>query len=148
MNYKNAVLQIWYTFNGKPRAYPQGKIYQDNGKWVYLQDMTPNTLWRNFNGYSIAEQVLDAFSRAKIRPQIIYRERHKGQLLYATPTLFKKKGIKANYGGHTQYILCLGYWKAKQGNVEDPHGLPVMELSKWLKGEQRIEWVEGGFKYL
>lgn len=131
---REAVLKIFYQKNGELRCEAQGKFYYLDGKPTFLANMTERKWWRNYAGYSIAKQLLDAFSKAKIKPQIIYRIIEKSQCWYATPTLFKTKGILANYGYHEQYVLPQKNWKVKQGNVSyEPMNLPEIVLHDWLK---------------
>jgi hypothetical protein len=131
---KETVLKIYYTVNGNLKQEEQGKFYYLEGKATFLADMTPAKWWYKFGGYSISKQILDAFSKAKIKPQIIYRLRTSGTLYYATSTLFQKKGILTASGGHSQYILPIKNFTAKKGNVaQEPKNLPVMSLSDWLK---------------
>lgn len=132
---KEAVLRIYYKDKfGKLHCDPQGKFYYLDGKPVYLADMTPNKWWRNFSGYSISKQILDAFSKLKIKPQIIYRFKEKAILYFATSTLFTKKGIFVPYGSHEQYVLPIKNFKAKQGDVYfEPKDLPIIDLNNWMK---------------
>jgi len=131
---KEAVLRIFYKDKfGKLHCEPQGKFYYLDGKPVYLADMTTSKWWRNFSGYSISKQILNAFTKIKIRPQIIYRIKEKAILYFATPTLFTKKGILVPYT-HEQYVLPIKNFKAKQGDVYfEPKDLPVMNLDDWIK---------------
>lgn len=135
---KQAVLQIYYVDRyGKRHRDPQGKFYYNMGKPVYLADMTPNKWWRNYGGYSISRQILDAFSKVKVRPTIIYRDRVKGMLYITNMTKFKKKGILVAYGGHSQYVLPINSFEAKNVVLKgEPKGLPVLTVSKWLTAEK------------
>jgi hypothetical protein len=131
---REAVLQIYYTDKYKKlHKEPQGKFYYENGKPIYLADMTPNKWWRNYGGYSIAKQILEAFSKLKLRPQIVYRVRERGTLYMAKITDFRKKGIMVAYGSHEQYVLPIKSWKGVQAALNDPKGLPVMNLADWMK---------------
>lgn len=131
-----AVIKIFYKDRyGTTHLEPQGKIYLIGEKPTYLADMTPHKWWVNYAGYSISKQILDAFSKKKIRPDIIYRVKEKNILYYATPTIFKKKGVLVPYGDHQQYILPIQYFKAREGTLErEPKNLPAMKLSDWIKG--------------
>lgn len=132
---REAVLRIFYTdSNGKVHAEPQGKFFYDSGKPVFLADMTPNKWWRNYGGYSIAKQLLNAFSETKVKPQIIYRVKERVTLYYTSQTQFLKKGVLISYGGHEQYVLCIRYFKAVNGNISDePKNLPIINLNDWVK---------------
>ncbi len=135
---KQAVLKIYYTdkFN-KLHVEPQGKFFYMSGKPVFLADMTDAKWWRNFGGYSIAKQILDAFSKVKVRPQIIYRVKEKHTIYIANPTLFKKRGVLVAFGGHEQYVLPIQNWKAVDTGIEsEPKDLPVIALSDWIKTSQ------------
>ena len=142
---KNAVISIWYTQNGESEPYPQGKIYTDGKKWVYLADMDEGKLWKNYNGYSISKQITDVFSKLKLKVRICYRLKKSG-LMYETnrSTFTSSKSILVNYGGHSQWVLPLKNWKVLKAITDDPHGLPVVNLSQWEKGEQKIEIFENG----
>ena len=146
MNYKNAVLKIWYSKDGKAYPFEQGKIYLDQGKWVYLADMTPAKLWRNYNGYSIAKQLAEAFSKTKIKPRILYRIKNSG-LMYETnlSTFTGSKAIFVPYGSHEQWVLPLKNWKVKRAiDLNEPKGLSVMDLDKWVKGETQVIFNDDG----
>lgn len=132
---REAVLSIYYTDQKrKLHNESQGKFYYLNGKPVFLADMTPAKWWRSFGGYSISKQILDAFSKLKIRPQIIYRLKEKAILYFTTPTVFKKKGILVPYGFHEQYVLPIHNFKAVSVRLEsEPTNLPVMVLADWMK---------------
>lgn len=131
---KQAVLKIYYTDKyGKLHSESQGKFYYLEGKPIYLADMNPNKWWRNYSGYSISKQIIEAFEKLKLRPRIIYRLKDKGTLYETTQTKFKKKGILVAYGGHQQYVLPIKEWKAKQASIEEPHGLPEMTVNLWTK---------------
>lgn len=131
---KQAVLKIFYTDSyGKLHSDPQGKFFYLEGKPVYLADMTPAKWWRNYGGYSISKQIIEAFQVLKLRPRIIYRLKDKGTLYEATATKFKNKGILVAYGSHQQYVLPIKNWKAKQAVLNDPHQLSVMNVSDWIK---------------
>lgn len=134
---KQAVLSIYYVDgNGQHFNQPQGKFYYQNGKPIYLVNTGPNRWWRNYGGYSIPKQVLDAFSKAKIRPAIIYREKEKAMIYTATMTIFKKKGVLVAYGAYPQYVLPINNWTVKNISFGgEPFNLPVMPLTVWLKAE-------------
>ena len=148
MNLKPACLQIWYSKDGISRPYTQGKIYLDGKKWIYLADMDNQKLWRNYNGYSISKQITDVFSKLKLRVRICYRLKQSG-LMYETnlSTFTGSKSILVNYGGHSQWVLPLKNWKVTKTIQDDPHGLLVVDLSRWEKGEERVVFEEGGFRY-
>ncbi|HYD35525.1 MAG TPA: hypothetical protein VD999_05635 [Vitreimonas sp.] len=138
MKLRPAVLCIWYTDSfGNKRREPQGKFFYLDGKPVFLADMNPNKLWRKFNGYSIAKQILEVFSELKLRPQIIYRLKSSGLLYYAKPTSFTTKGIMVSYGNHQQYILPIKNFEAKQkALINEPKNLPLLDLDRWKKLEE------------
>lgn len=134
---KQAVLKIYYKDKYlKLHSEAQGKFFYLEGKPIYLADMTPNKWWRNYSGYSISKQIIEAFEKLKLRPRIIYRLKDKGTLYEATQTKFKKKGILVAYGGHSQYVLPIKEWTAKQAVLTDPHQLPVMSVDDWVKSTE------------
>lgn len=145
---KNCVLQIFYTDDkGKVHAKPQGKIWKDEstGKWFYLADMTGQKLWHNYNGYSIANQLLDAFSKVKIRPQIFYRRRDMASLFQTNMSAFRQKGIVVPYGSHSQTVLPLRYWEAKSASrIKEPKNLPVCSVDKWVKPDMQYKFLDDG----
>ena len=141
---KEAVLRIFYTdSSGKVNAEPQGKFFSYTGKPVFLADMTPNKWWRNYGGYSIAKQLLNAFSEVKVKPQIIYRVKEQGTLYCTNQTQFLKKGVMVAYGGHEQFVLPIRYFKAVNGNISDePKNLPIVNLNDWVKEVSEHSLVE------
>lgn len=141
---KQAVLKIIYTDQfGKRHNEPQGKFFYLKEKPVFMADMTPAKWWKNYAGYSIAKQVLDAFSKVKVRPTIIYRYRLKGVNYITNMTKFKSKGILVAYGGHSQYVLPIGNWEAKRvSSVGVPMNLPAIMLSEWIKTESEVSPVK------
>ena len=145
---KEAVLKIYYKQNGVLKSEEQGKFYLLGNKPTFLADMTPAKLWRNYNGYSIAKQILEAFSKVKIRPQIIYRVKEKNILYYSTPSYFTKYGILVPYGSHQQYVLPLRKWHAKDEPIWEPFNLRVMNLNDWIKGEEKKEKVKSDSFYI
>jgi len=132
---KQAVLSIYYVDKaGKRHHEPQGKFYYHQGKPIYIADVTPNKWWRNYGGYSISRQILDAFSKVKIRPAIIYRDKIKAMVYTSNMTNFKKKGILVAYGGHSQYVLPINRWDAKNILIKgEPYNLPVITVANWIK---------------
>lgn len=140
---KEAVLAIYYKKESKLHFETQGKFFYWNAKPVYLADMTVAKLWRNFNGYSIAKQLVKAFRQGKVRPQIIYRLRDKGVCYLTTLVTFEKKGVLMPYGGHEQFILPLKHWKAVNLRLDEPKNLPVMAVDNWIKATQG-ETTNGG----
>jgi len=142
--YRKAVLKIYYKDRfGKLHAEAQGKFFyldNDEKRPVYLADMTEAKWWRNYGGYSIAKQLLDAFSKAKLRVKIIYRVRKEGRYYTANMTMFKKKGVLVPFGGHDQYVLPIDKWQVEAGNINDPHDLPVMTISEWLKSQYQPKY--------
>ena len=139
MELKPVCLQIWYSQDGKVRPFVQGKIYQDGKKWIYLADVDEKKLWHNYNGYSIAKQLTDAFSKLKLRVRICYRLKRQG-LMYETnlSTITGAKSILINFGGHSQWVLPLKNWKVLKAIQDDIHGLPVTDLNKWSKPEASV----------
>ncbi len=132
---KEAVLRIFYTdVYGKVHAEPQGKFFYQSGKPMYLADMTSNKWWRNYGGYSIAKQLLNAFFETKVKPQIIYRVKEQSTLYCTSQTQFLKKGVMVAYGNHEQFVLPIRYFKAVNGNISDePKNLPIVNLNDWVK---------------
>jgi hypothetical protein len=143
MNCSQVRLSIWIS--KKPVL--QGKVYQLDGKWVFLVNIDKNKLWYKYNGYSIATQVLEAFKKLKIRPLILYKYAERHQVFMATPSKFYKYGIPVNFGGHRQFILALQYWSYFKGELNEPFNLPEVTIDKWVKGvveEQHYEGVSAG----
>jgi len=132
---KEAVLKIYYTDEYKKlHVEPQGKLFFVNKQLMYLADMTEGKRFRNFNGYAISKQILDAFTKAKVRPQIIYRRRDYGTLYSTTPAQFKKKSIFGHWGGHDQYVLPItSFDPIPWAVLHEPINLPLLSVSDWLK---------------
>jgi hypothetical protein len=118
----------------KGKNTPQGKVFIKDGKWIYLANITSNKYWRNYSGYSIATQLLEAFSKAKIRPLIIYRITDKNLAWSATPTTFLKKGIPVTYD-HRQQVLPIKKWKAYRERLDEPFNLPDLTVDEWVKSD-------------
>jgi hypothetical protein len=127
----NAVLKIW--INRKP--VDQGKIFKMD-KWYYLADMTERKWYINYAGYAIADQILKAFSKAKIKPVILYRRRDLNVVYKTNATRFVKKGIQRDDGGHRQWILPLkGNWDTLKAKPAEPFGLKAMTVQEWLDSD-------------
>lgn len=129
------VLSIWIHNQG---FVTQGKYCEISGKPHFICNMTEKKLWRNFNGYSIAKRVLDAFKKAHVSPQIVYKRVDQNVYYLCRRYDFEKKGILVKYGGHSQWVLPLKNWEVKAGQFEEPHNLPVMNVDKWLKPAQLV----------
>lgn len=137
---KNAVLAITYRdrFGKLHLNEEQGKFYYISEKPIYLADMTQKKWMRIGNGYAISAQILEAFKKAKVRPQIIYRRWDLGQLYITTPTTFKTKGIFGNWDNHRQYSLPIGFFEPKPlTDLRESRDLPIISVEKWLKNEQQ-----------
>jgi len=127
---KEAVLSIF--IKGKPVQ--QGKFFYLDGKPVFLANINPNKWWNNFNGWSIARQILDAFSKSRLRGvKIIYAYKKRATYYTTSATAFRKHGFLADWGGHQQYILNVKYWKANEGKVPEPYNLPVVSSDRWVR---------------
>lgn len=129
MKMQTTRLSIW--IKGKPVT--QGKFFYINEKPVFLVNIDANKLWTRFNGYSIANQILEAFSKAKIRPLILYKYAERNLVYQATPSSFYKKGIPILAGSHKQMILPVKEWGYFKEPLEEPFHLPVMSVDEWLK---------------
>lgn len=125
----NCRLQIW--IQGKPVL--QGKVYELDEKWVFLANIDSHKLWRNYNGYSIATQILEAFQKLKIKPLILYKNVENNQILQAVPSDFHKFGIPVSYGNHRQIILPILKWKFFKGDLQEPFNLPAKTIDEWTK---------------
>lgn len=132
-----AVLSIFYTaFNGKVCNKSQGKIFQHDGTWVYLADMTPNKWMHNYNGYGIADQIIEAFRTMKIRPRIIYRRRDLHTMYETTLKHIKDHAPLAKFGGHAQWFLPLGKGKFEAitwTDFHEPKDLPILSVKDWMR---------------
>jgi hypothetical protein len=131
---KTCRLSIW--IKGKPIL--QGKYYTLNGKPVFLANIDEFKLWTTYNGYSIANQLLEAFSKAKIRPLILYHYAKRNLIYKATPSDFTKYGIQIEYGEHRQIILPLKKWHFFHEELAEPYGLPKMTVDEWLKEDKDV----------
>lgn len=125
----NCRLQIW--IKGKPIL--QGKIYKLDEKWVFLANIDSHKLWRNYNGYSIATQILEAFQDLKIKPLILFKNIENKQVLQAIPSDFYKSGIPVSYGNHRQMVLPVIKWKFFKGDLQEPFNLPAKTVDEWKK---------------
>lgn len=111
----------------------QGKYYQLNEKPVFLVNIDEHKLWTKFNGYSIANQILETFSKAKIKPLILYKYVERNLVFQTNISTFKKKGIPILAGGHRQLILTIPEWKYFKDDLQEPYNLPSMSVDQWLK---------------
>ena len=135
---RECVLLIFYKdHEGNLKREAQGKIFQKDGRWIYLADMTPAKLFYKVNGYAISRHILDAFSKAKIKPRILYRLKEKGIVYETVASTFKSKGILVNYGNHTQWILPLNKWKVVNLELNERKDYPTISVSEWLKEEDK-----------
>lgn len=124
---KSARLSIWIA--KKPVL--QGKFYWLDKRPIFLFNVDKNKLWRNYNGYSIATQLLEVFSELKLRVTIIYKNIETGEKWSATPSDFYKYGIPVSWGSHRQLVLPIAKWKAFRLNLEEPFNLPKMTIDDW-----------------
>ncbi len=111
----------------------QGKFFYLNEKPVFLVNIDSNKLWKKFNGYSIANQILETFSKAKIKPFILYKFAERNLVFQTNISTFKKKGIPILAGGHRQLILTIPEWKYFKDDLQEPYNLPSMSVDQWLK---------------
>ena len=138
----DAVLSIYYTaFNGKVCNKSQGKIFQYEGTWVYLADMTQNKWMHNYRGYGIADQIIEAFKSVKIRPRIIYRRRDTHTLYETTMKHIKDHAVYANFGGHKQWFQPIGKGKFEAipwTEFHEPKDLPIVSAKTWMRNTDTI----------
>jgi len=111
----------------------QGKIYYLNEKPVFLVNIDDNKLFRNYNGYSIAAQIVETFKKAKLRPTILYKHTTRNLIYQTTLGKFTSKGALVNYGGHRQYVLAMPHWTFFKEDLNEPYNLPSMSVYQWLK---------------
>lgn len=111
----------------------QGKIYKREDKWIYLANISNNKLWHNYNGYSIALQILETFQKAKLRPLILYKHIKSNIVYQTTPSMFNKKGILVAYGLHRQSVLPINKWKIFKDDLQEPYNLPEVSVDNWLR---------------
>lgn len=109
----------------------QGKFYFLNEKPVFLVNIDDNKLWHNYNGYSIALQILETFQKAKIRPLILYKHITRNIIYQTTPSMFNKKGILVDYN-HRQSVLPINKWRVFKEDLQEPFNLPEMSVGNWL----------------
>ena len=122
-------------FIGHGKPIPQGKIYKKEDKWIFLANITDAKWFNNYSGYAISAQILEAFTKAKIRPRIIYNLYEKGIKYETTKSKFYSKGILVPFGNHRQYCLPIKNWKVCREDIKEPFGLPDLTIGKWIKGE-------------
>lgn len=111
----------------------QGKVCEFEGKMAYLAEMSPTKWFRNYSGYAIAKRLLDSFSKVKFNPVIAYYRPDLNTYYTTTRSKFTAKGILVGYGGHSQYILPIQNWSAKEGQPDVPKNFPQMSLTDWEK---------------
>ena len=131
---KTTRLSIW--INRKPVL--QGKFYYLGNKAIFLVNVDEHKVWKKFNGFSIATQILEGFRKGKVRPLILYKHVEKNLIYQAVPSDFYKHGIPVKYGGHRQMILPFVSWKFFKEAINEPFDLPAMTLDEWL-GENNKE---------
>ena len=128
-NFPTARLSIFI----KDKPVLQGKFYTLNEKPVFLVNIDDNKLFRNYNGYSIAQQIIEGFSKAKLRPLILYKHITRNIIYQTTPSTFTKKGVLVDYGGHKQFVLPIKNWKTFKGDLQEPYNLPQMTIDELIK---------------
>lgn len=111
----------------------QGKYYTSNEKPVFLVNIDDNKLFRNYNGYAIAAQIVETFKKAKLRPIILYKHTTRNLIYQTTLGKFTSKGALVNYGGHRQYVLSMPHWTFFKEDLNEPYNLPSMSVDQWLK---------------
>jgi hypothetical protein len=111
----------------------QGKYYTLNEKPVFLVNIDDNKLFRNYNGYAIAAQIVETFKKAKLRPIILYKHITRNLIYQTTLGKFTSKGALVNYGGHRQYVLSIPHWTFFKDDLNEPYNLPSMSVDQWLK---------------
>ena len=137
--FKNAVLKIW--IKGKPVE--QGKFWREGKKAFYLQNVDDVKWIRMVGGYAIAEQILESFTKTKLRPKIIFFFKQKGWAYSTNQTQFNKHGMPYPYGDHRQRAMSVK-WMKLENEFTEPFDLPVVNLDEWSKEEQKIEVLEKG----
>ncbi len=128
-NITNARLSIFIS--GKPVL--QGKVYTLNEKPVFLVNIDDAKLFRNYNGYAIAAQIVETFKKAKLRPTILYKHTTRNLIYQTTLGKFTTKGVLVNYGSHRQWVLPLSNWTFFKDDLQEPYNLPSMSVDQWLK---------------
>lgn len=123
-----ARLQIW--INRKPVL--QGKLYELDGKLTFLFNVDKNKWFRNYGGWSVADQIFSEFPRL----QIIAKNTDTHINYVATKSKFFKKGIKGFWQGHTQWVLPANNWEVFKGKLNEPFGLPAMTVDEWKKPKE------------
>ena len=111
----------------------QGKFYYLNEKSVFLVNIDDNKLFRNYNGYAIATQIVETFKKAKLRPIILYKHITRNLIYQTTLGKFTSKGVLVNYGGHRQYVLPISNWTFFKDDLNEPYNLPSISVDNWLK---------------
>ena len=122
----------------KGRPVVQGKYYVLNEKPVFLVNIDEHKLWHNYNGYSIASQILETFSKAKLRPFILYKYTTRNIIYQTTPSMFNKKGVLVSYGSHRQIVLPINKWKIFKEDLQEPFNLPQVSVDNWLKPPRKF----------
>jgi len=129
-----AVISIWIPNQGPIK---QGKFTYLNDRPFYIANMTrakefgtrPESRWPK--SYAISRRLLVELPRGTT---IVYQAPYLNSHYIASKTLFKSKGILVNFGGHSQLILPMSYWKPVQGLFDEGRkDLPVISLDRWLK---------------
>jgi hypothetical protein len=133
-----ARLSIWI----KGKVIPQGKFFYREHKPCFLVNITKNKWFRIGGGYTIAAQILEAFTKAKVRPQILYRLTDKGITYSANKSKFYSKGVLIPWGSHRQYCLPIKNWEVFREVVNEPFHLPDMTVDNWLKEKEEPHIVE------
>jgi hypothetical protein len=142
--HKEARLYIWI----KKKPVLQGKFYYLKGKPVFLVNIDGNKLWTVYNGYSIANQILEALKCTTLRPTILYKHVEKNLVYMAKPSWFDKYGIQVGYGGHRQIVLPVSRWSFFKEPLDEPFGLPKMDVNEWKKGDPYIDKTINKNEYL
>ena len=139
---KNTVLEIY--IKGKPIQ--QGKIWFAGKKCFYLQNVDDAKWVKMVGVYAISEQILEAFTKAKLRPKIIFNFKKKGWAYSTNQTAFNKHGMPFPYGDHRQRAMSVK-WMRLEKDFEEPFDLSVRSVDSWLKGDIVFN-KDGTFAYI
>ena len=124
-NIPSAQLKIWIPGQN---YVAQGKVCEFEGKMAYLAEMSERKWFRNYSGYAIAKRLLDAFSKVKFNPVILYYRPDLNTYYTTTRSKFTEKGILVHFGGHSQYVLPIHNWNAHSGQPKVPTNFPSLSL--------------------
>ena len=101
------------------RPEPRGKIFQIDGKWIFLRNIRRHQIIRIYDGFSIDNALLRYLVDQGV-DEIHYYLVDDRKLYITTPTAASKHGLRWSKGSRWQYIMPRRYWNQEEKTYEVP----------------------------